>query len=222
MAMGRVIRARRMGKPLVPAAVYDAQLEAAEIRRRAHEDAAEIRRQAHAEGYAAGNAEAAQKLLHLATHEAELSRRSERDALQASLLVAGQLLGAELAAEPERILALLRPHLARMRRAQRLVLHLHPQDVAWLERHPAALAALREQHTLARSLELRADPSLTRGGCVIESNLGELDARVETRLSMIAAALQLPAPAPDRSAAAAPGPEDSPVTPERGDTEGSP
>jgi flagellar biosynthesis/type III secretory pathway protein FliH len=131
-------------------------------------------------------------LFDLASVQSELNKRTERDATQAALLVAGQLLGSELTAEPEKITALLRPHLARMRRAQRLVLRLHPEDASWLEQHPAALNTLREQQTQASSLELRPDASITRGGCVVESNIGELDARVETRLTLLATALGVP------------------------------
>lgn len=191
--MARVIRAQRLGEPVIPAAVYDAQLEAAAIRERARSDAEQIRNSAHAQGYAEGKAAAARQLFDLTNIQAELAKRAERDATQAALLVAGQLLGATLQAEPEKILALLKPHLARMRRAQRIVLRLHPEDAAWLQAHPAPLETLRAQHTLASSLELRGDPTITRGGCVVESNIGDLDARVETRLSLLANALDLPA-----------------------------
>lgn len=191
--MARVIRAQRIGKPVIAAAVYDAQLEAAEIRQRALREAEQLRHSAHAEGYAAGKAAAARQLFDLAAVQAELARRAERDATQAALLVAGQLLGVTLNSEPEKILALLKPHLARMRRAQRLVLRLHPDDAAWLQAHPEPLDELREQHTLASSLELRSDPTITRGGCVVESNIGDLDARIETRLTLLASALDLPA-----------------------------
>jgi flagellar biosynthesis/type III secretory pathway protein FliH len=190
--MARVIRAQRTGRAVVPAAVYSAQLEAAEIRQRALAEAESIRGAAHAEGYAAGNAQAASQLLDLARAQAQLSQRTERDATQAALLVAGQLLGSALESEPDKIVALLRPHLARVRRAQRVVLRLHPDDAGWLEQHPEALSELREQPAQASSLELRRDPGIARGGCVVESNIGELDARVETRLSLLAAALDLP------------------------------
>jgi flagellar assembly protein FliH len=190
--MGRVIRAQRTGRAVVPAAVYDAQLEAAEVRERAQAEAQGIRQRAYTEGYAAGSAAAAEQLFDLARMQTELSERLTQEATQAALMVAGQLLGSELSSEPDKIIALLRPHLARMRRAHRLALRLHPDDAAWLEQHPEAVAELREQHTLAGSLELRRDPSIARGGCIVESNIGELDARIETRLSLLAAALKLP------------------------------
>lgn len=186
--MGRVIRARRMGPAVVPETVYSAQLEAAEIRARAQREAELTRERAHAEGYAAGTATAAAQLFDLAKLRAELTLRAEREATQAVLLVAAELLGTTLQTEPDKITSLLRPHLARMRRAQQIVLRLHPEDHDHLQRNPHLLAQLGEQ----QQLELRSDPALTRGGCVIESNLGELDARVETRLQLMAAALGLP------------------------------
>lgn len=203
--MARVIRAQRIGKPVIPAAVYDAQLEAAEIRASATAEAEQIRQAAHAKGFAAGKAAAARQLFDLVAVQAELGKRAEHDATQAALLVAGQLLGVTLSTEPDKILALLKPHLVRMRRAQRIVLRLHPDDAAWLQAHPEPLSELREQHTLASSLELRSDPTITRGGCVVESNIGDLDARVETRLTLLASALDLPAHSLQPSA---PQPED--------------
>src|ERR1700759_4837252 len=98
--MGRVIRAQRTGRAVVPAAVYDAQLEAAEIRERARGDADQIRSDARTEGYAQGSAQAAKQLFDLARVQAELSQKSEREATQAALMVAGQLVGSTRSTEP--------------------------------------------------------------------------------------------------------------------------
>jgi flagellar biosynthesis/type III secretory pathway protein FliH len=37
---------------------------------------------------------------------------------------------------------------------------------------------------LEGSLELAPDATLSRGGCVLTSNLGEVDAQIETRLEL--------------------------------------
>jgi flagellar biosynthesis/type III secretory pathway protein FliH len=55
-------------------------------------------------------------------------------------------------------------------------------------------AALQLRAGLDCPIELHSDAQITRGGCVIESNLGELDARIETRLSELARALGLEEP----------------------------
>jgi flagellar assembly protein FliH len=58
---------------------------------------------------------------------------------------------------------------------------LHPDDVAIVERD---LAELIER----RRVELRADPALSRGGCVVESGAGTIDATLETAEREIRAA----------------------------------
>lgn len=193
--MGRVIRAQRSGPSVVPGELFSAQSEAARVRARAQRDAEAVRSQAYAEGYAAGRAEAAKQLFDLQRVQAELAQRTEQTALRAVLLVAAELLGTTLDAEPAKILGVLGPHLARMQRAQQLLLRVHPDDARWLEANQAALRQLCGDS----QLELRSDPTLTRGGCMIESNLGDLDARVETRLTLLAAALGLPPGVPEQA-----------------------
>jgi flagellar biosynthesis/type III secretory pathway protein FliH len=187
--MARVIRAERAGPAWLPGEVFDAKTEAAAIRARARQEAEAARASAHAEGYEAGRAEAAKQLFDLARMQAELAKRTETQALQAVLLVSAELLGSTLQAEPQRILDVLAPQLARLRHAQRLLLKLHPDDAGWLEQHRSALQARCAELQLDAQLELHADPSITRGGCMLEANVGELDARVETRLGMLAKAL---------------------------------
>jgi flagellar biosynthesis/type III secretory pathway protein FliH len=189
--MGRVIRAQRRGPSVVRADVVAAKGSAAEILAQAQAQGEALRAAAVLEGRAAGYAEAAKQLLELARLRSEQLRRVEQEALRAALLVAAELVGKTLAATPSDISDLLAPHLARMRRAQHVVLHVNPLDGAWLGEHAAELHARVE---LAGSLELRENDAISRGGCVIESNLGELDARIETRLYALAQALELEPP----------------------------
>jgi flagellar biosynthesis/type III secretory pathway protein FliH len=187
--MARVIRAERAGPAWLPGEVFDAKTEAAVIRARAQHEAVEVRARAHAEGYEAGRAEAAKQLFDLTQMQAELAKRTETQALQAVLLVSAELLGSTLQAAPQQILDVLTPHLARVRHAQRLSLRLHPDDAGWLDEHRAVLQARCAALQLDTQVEVLADPSITRGGCMVDANVGELDARVETRLTLLAKAL---------------------------------
>ena len=192
--MTRVIRAQRLGPAVVTAQVGDALSEARAIRDQARRDAATLREQAHREGFAAGNATAAKQLLDLEQLRSELIARTERESLRAVLLVAAELLGAKLESEPAQILTLLTPHLTRMRRAQQLTLHLHPSDCDFLETHMPEFYALCARLQLESSVTLQPDAAMTRGGCMLESNLGGLDARIETRLALLGSALGLDTP----------------------------
>jgi len=198
--MGRVIKASRSGPAVssvspvikvIKADVFAARQDAHAIRAQATADAEAIRQRAYAEGFAQGQTSAAGQLFDLARMRSQLIESTQRDTARAALLVAAELLGCTLEREPEHILHVLAPHLSRMRRSQQLIVRLHPDDAAWLSQHHAAWTALCESHELAGSVSVRADAGIARGGCILDSNLGELDARVETRLQLIAAALGL-------------------------------
>jgi len=62
-----------------------------------------------------------------------------------------------------------------------ILARLHPDDVAVVERE---LAELIERRRVA----LHADPALSRGGCLVESGAGTIDATLETAESEIRAA----------------------------------
>lgn len=108
-------------------------------------------------------------------------RSSGSEAVQRALAA---LLSEELALRPEHVREVVERELVRQRRARTVTLHVHPEDLTLLDEVRDYLARLE----LGFSLQLLPDATLTRGGCVVRSNLGEVDARLETRLS---AALEL-------------------------------
>lgn len=59
---------------------------------------------------------------------------------------------------------------------------LHPMDLALLEQHQSSL--LNRAGT-SPVLRFRSDEKIGRGGCVLESRFGELDARRETKIELL-------------------------------------
>jgi flagellar assembly protein FliH len=90
------------------------------------------------------------------------------------------LLDAELRLAPEHVRAVVERELTRLQPARRVVLRVHPDDLALLD-PPETLGA---RHELRAPLSFEADATLSRGGCVIDTDLGQIDARLETRLSL--------------------------------------
>jgi len=90
------------------------------------------------------------------------------------------LLAEELALRPEHIAALVERELAGVRRARDIELRVHPHDARLLE----PVEQLRARLELLGSLRVVEDGALARGGCVLITNLGEVDARLETRLEL--------------------------------------
>jgi flagellar assembly protein FliH len=150
---------------------------------------AEGREQGHAAGLAKAEADA-QEQLQRKIHEVVEPLRalfSEFDAalkqldqeLAASLmdlaLTAGrQLARRNLDLHPEHITALIRELLQQQALAGQPRLWLAPADLALVREHLGSELG-------AAGWQLRPDPSLTRGGCRLTSQSGELDATWETR-----------------------------------------
>ena len=144
------------------------------------------REQAIAEGYAeglrAGRAEAAQqgeRVKELADSYASaldnLDFRLADMVLELALDVARQVIAGELAVHPERILAVVKLALNQMAESTREArLIVNPEDAALLRPH---LEAILDKNRL-RMVE---DVRIVRGGCLIETNQGDLDATLQAR-----------------------------------------
>jgi flagellar assembly protein FliH len=99
-----------------------------------------------------------------------------------ALLAAQHIVQAELALKPERIAEIVTGLLARVRRAERAVVRAHPDDLP-------ALSRMCEEHGLAH-VTLEPDETLARGGCIVATPIGTLDASLETRLDALRSALK--------------------------------
>lgn len=198
--MSRVIRGGGDGpRGVVPREVYDAREEARRIVDEAREQAASIvedaernaesiRERARAEGHEAGRAEAAALLARAAALRDQASADAERDTARVALAAAERIVGEELAVSPDRIAAIVGEALGRARRANEVVVSVCPADAETLRAMQAEVAA--HAGNPAR-FSIREDPELTRGGCIVRTELGEIDARVEVQLESLARALGL-------------------------------
>ena len=63
-----------------------------------------------------------------------------------------------------------------------VAVRLHPEDLALLEKHQSGLLNRPDSSPILR---LRPDPKVSRGGCILETKFGELDARRETKIELL-------------------------------------
>jgi flagellar biosynthesis/type III secretory pathway protein FliH len=184
--MARVIRGDGRAARVVPGEVVDARAEAQRIvgeARAAAEkivaaaraDAERARTAAHESGLANARAELAAALLAAGKARDAALAGAEREAQTLALAAAARIVGEIVALEPDRIAAVVRDALSRARRARGVDVRVHPDDVAMLE------AA-----ELGPAVRLVSDPGIARGGCVVKSELGVIDARVEVQLEAMA------------------------------------
>lgn len=197
MTLARIIRAERRGPAVVRAEVYDAQLEAAEVRAAARREAAQLlaaarddieheRAAGYARGHAEGSARAARELLGLSAAGDAALRAQEQQLRELALLLASKLAARVFERDPSATEGLIAPLLTRVRRARKVVIRAEPAAAAYLRAQVSQLSAAAE---LDGVLTVVSDPAIEPGGCTIESDLGELDARLQTRVDELARAL---------------------------------
>jgi flagellar assembly protein FliH len=144
----------------------------------------------HAEGLASGLAAAsvhAEQLLALAATLPAALRRAESELadtiLTLALDVARQVVHRTLRAEPEWVLPLVQDFLnaePALQGEPRLL--LHPEDVALVKN------SLGNELAIA-GWQVRADETMARGSCRVQSATGEMDGSLETRWKSVTAAL---------------------------------
>jgi type III secretion system HrpE/YscL family protein len=192
--MKPTIQADAESAGIVPGEVFDAEQEAhrildqareraREIRRRAESDAEEIGERARAKGIESGRAEAAASLLDAVAARDRLLQSADREIVGLALQAAERIIGQQLSLSPEAIAAIVKPLLERARRATQVTLRVHPDDVPLLR---ASLPALTDAADLSAAVTVDPDPAMARGGCLLQSDIGTLDARVEFQLAELA------------------------------------
>jgi len=113
-----------------------------------------------------------------------------------SVAIARQLLRRELKTDPAQVIAVVRETVALLPAAARDVrVQLHPEDAALL-RERLATPQVESAWTI------HEDPMMSRGGCRVTAEAAQIDARLETRLASVMAAILGETRAAERSDAA--------------------
>ncbi|MGC4120527.1 MAG: FliH/SctL family protein [Myxococcales bacterium] len=108
---------------------------------------------------------------------ARLAEQARADALEVAFQVARRILEAEISTSPQPLFSLVRAAVRRVGEARQVTLRVAPADAALIEAQP------REELGLSLAqVKVVGDPSLARGECVLESDLGMVDGRMGARL----------------------------------------
>jgi type III secretion protein L len=167
--------------------VTDARLEAERLVADARQEAERLRQKAAAEGREKG-LQAVTELLVGARAAATRARdHAESDLRALAVRIAGKILGRELALRPEAVIDVVAEALAHAGEPHEVVVRVSSTDLEAVERGKPRLV---ERMRSARAVILRADETVPRGGCIIETELGVVDARLSTQLDAIERALR--------------------------------
>jgi len=112
--------------------------------------------------------------------EAErLAEQARADAIEVAFQVASRILESEVKANPETLFSLVRSALRKAGDSRRVALRLCPADAATVEGN---LERLGRGDLSAARVEIVPDPTLGPGDCLVETDFGQVDGRLATRL----------------------------------------
>jgi len=154
----------------------------------------EARRQGFDEGREAGLRAGAQEigaratalenvLTALAKPFSDLDHRVEEEIVALVKAVTRQLVRREFSADPTHLVAIIREGMGALPlTTSAMTVRLHPDDAA-------AIRECLDPKNDDRPWRIESDPVVERGGCLISSDLSEVDGRLDTRLNRVIGAL---------------------------------
>jgi len=126
----------------------------------------------------------------------ELDGEVEKQLTLLALTVGKQMVRRELKTDPAQVIAVIRECVGRLPVSARDVrVHLHPEDAT----------VVREALSTSsgdRAWNIVEDPALSRGGCVVRTDTSQIDAKLDSRLNAVVAAVFGDERAPTRKDAA--------------------
>jgi flagellar biosynthesis/type III secretory pathway protein FliH len=156
--------------------VLNAQQEAAESLRQAAAQCDTIREEARREGDIQGRAECAALLLEAAAARDTLLQDAEGSLVDLALAATTRLVGDVLKDHPDVVRTRVQEVLAKARRAQRVTVYVHEADVGRVQG--------------LEGVVVQASKELAPGDCIVDTDVGQFDARVSTQIDALRAALK--------------------------------
>ncbi len=162
--------------------LYKAQQEADEIVRRATEEGNKQRQDGHEAGYQEGLAQVTELLVKARLEQEQLLKNANKDLMDLAFRIAEKIIGKQLEMEPKTILSVVNQALQNVRQSKQITIRVHPDDAKILKRDPDQL-----QETLGRQriIDVMEDKKVHRGGCIIESEIGTVEAQLHTQLERL-------------------------------------
>lgn len=106
----------------------------------------------------------------------------EQSLLHLAVRVAEKIIGEQLRLQPDSIVPIVREALKSVGQERQLTLLIHPDHRETVQANLDRLQALVGS---SRQIHLVAHPDVAPGGCVVESELGVIDAKLETQLKCL-------------------------------------
>ncbi len=166
--------------------IAEAEHQAQHIIEESKVHAEKIRTRGWSQGQEEGKAEYTEKIT-----EALLALEKKAAALEAGYVAlvrtcVEKILGQELKSHPEAVVGVVRNALNDARQQREIIVRVNPADADVLKQNERRLL---EKLARANNVDVREDASIQRGGCIVMTELGTIDASLDRQLQAIESAL---------------------------------
>lgn len=178
--------------------ICQAGVECEKIKQEARQEAIEQgRREGNDMGFREGmsraekEASSIRKQAYEVLEQADKIRRRTLENLEAEIIelareIAEKLLSAQLSLNPSTVLSVAKESLRQVANRQSVVLYINPDELELVENRKAELKSLLQPRA---EFQVVADSSIPPGGCIVETEQGQVDATLEKRKEELIRAL---------------------------------
>lgn len=183
---------------IIPREHVDANIEARRIKQEAYDEAERVRQEAeeaaeqtrqngynegYQEGLAAYTQQTTKAILQLQQRETAI----EGEFIKLVRVCVEKILGQEIKLNPDAVAGMVRMTLQDARQQREIIVRVHPEDVEYLNKNKRKLLEVLAR---ANTIEIREDATIARGGCIVLTELGMIDASLERQLDAIQSAVE--------------------------------
>lgn len=159
--------------------------EAEEFARETHEkavaEAEEMRERAFREGTETALTDFEENLFAVREVRDRVWRETEQDLLRLAVRLAEKIVGREIEKDSRTVVNIVATALQNARQQEKLTVRVNPTNLALVEKEIENFASGGR----TRFLDFIADPRVSVGGCLIESEVGTIDAQLETQFRIL-------------------------------------
>jgi type III secretion system HrpE/YscL family protein len=174
--------------------IAEAEAEAAAIRQRAQRvlnEVEAVREKARKDGFAAGESkglsQVTEKLVKIEAIKEKFYKEAEKDVIKLVTAIAEKVIGKIVEERPEVIRDVVRQALERSI-GDRITVRINPDDYKALVKENVEFRDVLDR---TKRLHFKEDDTIAKGGCVVETEVGTIDAQIETQIDAIKKALEI-------------------------------
>jgi len=164
-----------------------AERRATELRESAEQAFQDAQRKGYDTGYAQGHLDACEQAIRLIKESAQVGEKLSEEAARLALAISSTVIGEQIKTNPLTVKKIAERALQQSVVGDVITILAHPDD------KPVLVDSLDTFRKLAggASVSIEEEPSLSRGGCIVRTEFGEVDASIPILLDGIAMQLGL-------------------------------